>query len=473
MAHEAAQNEAPYGSKQCPATVESPFVVPPAASQWRFVPPMAIPPSDGDLTMGAFLARDDMASFVERCAGAALTAERFKNLPIPDGITAEQMFELVEFIRHSGMGMLICGQKRACSRGGTWYAMTSEMFSRLSHLEYRVRSRGTLHKQFLACLDTQGFYPPLLEELQCALLLDGVEMPYETLRGLAMGELTPLTPAEKLTVNALSLLHDFNEETDAPPDVTVEHLGEIYHRLIRNVGDLKTTPVPRPPTPYYSICDNFNTQFIADALQGVTPTQEPLIFFALFCSDAIWKKDIFPQFNNTMEIFLRTLLFSVADAPLLHYVPLALPFWRWQCGATEACDGVTYPDAMMVTRFGLDATTLMLCMLNFLERGLDNLAGWVRTQRSELDSCRNALRASYVLNLRQQELLLDLLENPARSFDAGWYGRFFGIAASTAYADLHKLESLGYITASIQGKKASFCAAKDLARRVLAAGARS
>lgn len=400
----------------------------------------------------ALLARRDVAQFVEHHANTFITVDAFMQLEMPPGLSPHEAFDLVEFVRRTGAGTIVCGRRRGCDHEGSWYALTPAFSAKLAHLTYRTRPRGSLQQQFDQFRAAKGFYPPRLQELACSLSLDGVDVPYETLRELALHERNPHGAAEQLAANALKIL--CAQDATESPVLSKEGLDELFVQLEEDVGALDYRPFTRPPTVCRSTCDLLSTGFIVDLVQESQPLSGPPIMLLLFCSDGMWKASVFPRWNNTMELLVRNLLFGFIGSPLLGYVPLALPFWRWQMGMAN--NDVAYDDAMFATRYGVDMTLLFWQLLDILERGVDELATWVREQRELTQKRRDTVRTSCTLNHRQQAFVLDLIGQPELRISAPEYERRYDVAASTAYADLQKLVDRGLLVIEMQGKTRTF-----------------
>ena len=406
-------------------------------------------------TLTALLARHDVAEFVEHHANTFITVDAFMQLDMPAGLTPHEAFDLVEFVRRTGAGTIVCGKRRHCGHDGSWYALTPAFSAKLAHLSYRTRPRGSLQRQFEQYRTTKGFYPPRLQELECALSLDGVNVPYETLRELVLHERDPHTAAEQLAANALEILRAQDKAENLA--LSKELLDDLFVRLEENVDDLAYRPVTRPPTVCPSTCDLLSTGFMVDLIQETQPLSGPPIMLLLFCSDGMWKTSVFERWNNTMELLVRNLLFGFIGSPMLGCVPLALPFWRWQMGVAGGASGdVEYDDAMFLTRYGVDMTLLFWQLLDMLERGVDELAAWVREQRELTQKRRDTVCASCMLNHRQQAFVLLLVDKPGLCVGAADYERRYDVAASTAYADLQKLVDRGLLVIEMQGKTRMF-----------------
>ena len=416
-----------------------------------------------------FPTRPDIVQFVKHHSNALVSPDAFEDVPLPEGLTPASAFNLVEFVRYTGAGMPVCGRHRSCGHEGSWYAMTPGFSTRLAHLEYRTRAKGSLQQQFDTYRLAKGFYPPRLSELECALALDGVSVPYESLRELCLGERRPTNAPERLATNVLQTL----AKLESAPGVQLREdiLDELFSQVDQGVDDLPWHPAVRPPTACYSICDRFSTSFIVSAFQEADPSDVAPVMLLLFCSEAMWKTAVFPRWNAVMEVVVRNLLFSHIGTPLLGHVPLALMFWRWQTGVEPAtAKGPRFGEEMFSTRYGVDMTPLFSKLLGMLEEGLDELAHWVGEQRQAVERRRELIRANHTLNHRQQEFLLELVDRPTTTLDAAEYSRRHDIAASTAYADLQKLVDRGLLTVETSGKARTFRRAPGFAA-VLDSGA--
>ena len=412
-------------------------------------------------TVAELLARQDVVEFVAHHVNVLASPDAFEGEPLPGGLSPTSAFDLVEFVRRTGAGMPVCGRRRDCGHEGSWYAMTPGFSARLAHLEYRTRTKGSLQRQFDTYRLAKGFYPPRLSELECALALDGVNVPYENLRELCLGERLPSGDAERLAANALRVLADLDSATGARLDEEV--LTDLFSRVDQGVAGLPWQPVARPKTACYSICDRLSISFIVSAFQEADPSDAAPIMLLLFCSEAMWKTAVFPRWNAVMEVVVRSLLFAHIGIPLLANIPLALMFWRWQTGVEPGvAKGPHFGGEMFSTRYGIDMTPLFSKLLGMLEEGLNELAAWVGEQRRAVERRRETIRASHTLNHRQQELLLELVAQPTTSIDAAAYGRRHDIAASTAYADLQKLVDRGLLTAQTSGRARAFKCAPGL-----------
>lgn len=189
----------------------------------------------------ALLARHDVAEFVAHHANTFITVDAFMELEMPAGLTPHEAFDLVEFVRRTGAGTIVCGKQRHCGHEGSWYALTPAFSAKLAHLSYRTRPRGSLQQQFDRHRTAKGFYPPQLQELEGVLTLDGVSVPYETLRELALHERSPRTAAERLAANALDVL-DAQEALEGHA-LSIEFLDQLFARLEEGVGELAYRPV--------------------------------------------------------------------------------------------------------------------------------------------------------------------------------------------------------------------------------------
>jgi hypothetical protein len=416
----------------------------------------------GCTVAGDLLGRADVAAFVADRAAEPWVADGLDPRDLSDGLDAQTAFGLVEFVRRTGLGRPACGRALPCDQGCAcgWYALTPSLAARTAHLEYRSRARGSLRRQLAAQLDRTGYYPAQLEELSCALALDGVSLRYEQLAELARGRRPPRTAAERLACNAVRLVG--NMDAYAGRAVTPELLAHLYAELAEGSDGAAHSGALRPHRAASGTCCHFGADLVAEA--ALDPVAGHRLPFVLFCSHTAWERPLFERWSTTMELVVRALLLTVFDAPVLRYVPLALPCWRWQ--NAEHGQAGDYGRAVVETRYGPDHTALYARMLEFWEQGLNDLAAWVAERRCDDERCHGALETCRTLNHRQKALLGDMLDGGEQSVDAASYGARFNVVPSTAYADLNKLVDQGLLTVSSQGRTRRYRAAPDIGVRV-------
>lgn len=426
---------------------------------------------DDFLAVSDLLSRNDLLDFVQEAVDESFSRADFDRLRMPEGTSSQTMWDFVEFVRRAGCGRVVCGKDRGCDHMGSWYALTNSLSSRIARIEHRVRPQGSLTVHFRRYIEASGYYAPLLDEVAFVLGMDGVRVEMTDLRRIARGIAgggfvsSALHGEERLMAFVLEVLAGMDgyasELSDAP--VGCDCVASLYERLDAAACEVSPRDAARhPEAPCYSICDLFGSAFLSDILTTRSSLDVSPVMFVLFCSDNCWHKAVFPRWNATMELLVRSLLLTVYGMPIFRYVPLAKPYYRWETAAETPHGGVPYGQCMSSSRFGVDMTPLFSQMLAFVEVGLDGMAHYVKDCADRVSELRGMIATSQMLNHRQKALLAELLDNPAQPTTATAYEVRFGIAASTAYADLHKLESLGLIQASLDGKSAVFRAVAGL-----------
>jgi Fic family protein len=133
----------------------------------------------------------------------------------------------------------------------------------------------------------------------------------------------------------------------------------------------------------------------------------------------------------------------------------------------SSTEGISYNRAMSQCDFGLDLTPLLAKYLNILESGLNELAMRLRVRREEIDKCKHAVNKSEMLNFRQKELVNFFLDNPRSSITASMFERQHGIAASTAYSDLHRLVEMGLLMISVMNNTRTYFASQNMEKLLI------
>lgn len=409
--------------------------------------------------------RDDVFAFVNEQARKIIPRRDFSGAEPPEGIDAVDLWYLVEDVRHAACGVPVCGAERCCDHHPSWYALNPVLSSRVTRLERRCKPRGSFSREFARYLESTGFYAPRLEELSCALALDGIDVGADELRLLSFGAKAPSRPAELFAAGVLDILLSLPEIAAAPS--TTAALEGAFRAIDANAEGVPFNPLRHPTTPVYSICERLDVAFVSEAMSGDGTFDAPSSMFVLFCSDALWKKPVFPRWTHVMELVIRGLFLERLGLPILSQVPLLKPFWAWENGMPGAYGDAPFGECMVETRHGHDMTPLFSTMLSFWEHGLDELARIVKGHIETVDRAMGLVEESAFLNRRQRELLRWFVQNPSQCVDGMGWGKRAGVAPSTAYADLHKLVEMGYLVMGVAGKAHMFYPARDMVETII------
>ena len=299
---------------------------------------------------------------------------------------------------------------------------------------------------------------------------DGVEIDPDAVVALAAGTRTPATPAERLAANALAVLRSLDEYCDRAFDESL--YGEIQSRLDEGCAALSYRPMLRPETSYnaYGSADGNDPLSRYDAEQkswclDLISTRvnevyrgraEGIVAVVIAC-DLICEELPFPRWNGFMEIILRRLFFERIGMRALAFVPFSRALLDWELGLPAAQElPFAFGQAILHSRYGNNTTPYLRQLLQFLERGLDDLERETDAMVAQFDRRREALAADTRLYHRQQSLLMELVMNPSGSIDAATYERRYDVTLVTARADLKKLVQMGFLSLAEVGKKQVF-----------------
>lgn len=424
------------------------------------------------MSISEFLRNEEVAAFVTRHAGELVSWEQFRGFPMPAGLSPETMWEVIEFVRLVGVDeqMPFSQSDEACVGESSWYSISSEMSAVLARLMHRGRTAGTLDARLAQYRCAYGKPPFLVADLSAAAARDGVEIDADAVIALAAGARAPATSAERLAANALAVLRTLDEYRDRAFDESL--YGEIQSRLGEGCAALSYRPMLRPETSYNayggadgndplsrydaeqkSWCLELISTHVNEVYQG---RAEGIVAVVIAC-DLICEELPFPRWNGFMEIILRRLFFERIGMRALAFVSFSRALLDWELGLPSAQElPFAFGQAILHSRYGNNTTPYLRQLLQFLERGLDDLERETDAMVAQFDRCRAALAADARLNHRQQSLLMELVMNPSGSIDAATYERRYDVTLVTARADLKKLVQMGFLSLAEVGKKQVF-----------------
>lgn len=367
---------------------------------------------------------------------------RFEAEGVPEGMDSDQAWTALEWARKLSCGVPACGKVRDCGMPQTWIALTPDLTAALFRVEHRGRGKGALLSEVTSYIASNGYYPPRLADLYIALESDGIHMDYENLATLARGR-SPEGPDEQMAACALGLLARPDPGLDAPLLA-----GEVLDAQ-RALDDACEGHVPQVEPVYQSkyCCPLTGPQLFEEFAQP-EDSQTPALILVLLASSHCFHQRPFPRWNDVLSLFVTKRLFESIGAPLLQYLPLRGPYLA--CGnALKLLGTIEGPH-------GRDHTPAFSMMLRTLENGLKDLSERLSRWREGQKRFADTLEEDARLTLRQKSLLKSLAETPMLAITAAAYADRCDIATSTAYADLHKLVTLGYLTMECVGGRMTF-----------------
>lgn len=357
--------------------------------------------------------------------------ERFEAEGVPAGMNSEQAWTALEWVRKLSCGAPACGKVRDCGMPQTWIALTPDLTAALFRVEHLGRGKGALLSEVTSYISSNGYYPPRLSDIRIALESDGIHIDYEDLAALACGR-APEKPDEQVAARALWLLSRPDPGLDTP--LLASEVLDAQISLDEACGGVFPTIDPVYKPKYF--CPLTGPQLFEEFARP-EDSQTPALILVLLASSHCFHQRPFSHWNDILSLFVTKRLFESIGAPLLQCLPLRGPYLA--CGSSLKSLGT------IEGPHGRDHTPAFSMMLRTLETGLKDLsfrlAKWRDNQRKFVETIDGDAR----LTLRQKSLLKSLSESPMPGISAAEHSQQCDIAASTAYADLHKLVTLGYL----------------------------
>ena len=358
--------------------------------------------------------------------------ERFETEGVPEGMTSGQAWTALEWVRKLCCGVPACGKVRDCGMPQTWVALTPDLTAALFRVEHLGRGKGALLSEVTSYISSNGYYPPRLSDTRIALESDGVKIDYEDLAALARGR-SPEGSNEQVAARALRLLSRPDPGLDVP--LLANEIFDAQKSL--DEACRGSFPAIEPIYKPKYFCPLTGPQLFEEFARP-EDSQTPALILVLLASSHCFHQRPFPHWNDTLSLFVTKRLFESIGAPLLQYLPIRGPYL--------ACGNALKSYGTIEGPHGHDHTPAFSMMLHTLENGLKDLSGRLSKWREDQRKFDEAIKGDARLTLRQKGLLKSLSESPMLAISAAEYAERCDIATSTAYTDLHKLVTLGYLT---------------------------
>ncbi len=393
-----------------------------------------------------------------------LTFDEFKALPMPEGLTHRQTWELLNTVR-SHLSIELPFRDSTGARG--WFYPTRSLLRDLEDLEKRCQPNGPLD-QTIQYRSVLGFtIEAFVGEWTSEADEDGYPLSYEDARDVLLGYRLADSPEERLVQNAGELSRSLDALVDVP--VTADMLVELSLRLLEGV-ELRPAPSPNNDGPWKSEFDSRTALKIAcRIINGARSTAfEHPVLLASGLRTVFQGSQPLRSGNMTFTSLLMKLLLKKAQLPVLASVPINMMLREWHEG-TIAPPKVAVPveESWNEVNGEFDYTLHATAAVQLVRRGLDKLEQDLMRSVSRDAELDQAFSADLELNARQRDVLRAALANPKAVFRIRPHQRQYRMAYATARSDLLDLASMGLLQMSKSGRAFEFRAVPDL-RKVLA-----
>lgn len=425
---------------------------------------------DTAITLKQLLENEEIMDFVQRNVDLYLPKESFGELVIPRGLSVEDAWNLLAFLRHTNARPSRCSSDAHAPAAALrpskywWYwNLTCITNEKLYRIESMASDRAALWESLRKPHQTPIVQDAVSLDIQAALVREGVYSEgCSLLREEGEASIPAKSPATTTSSSVDSakreLLTLLFKESNQDHQDRIEELISLGQAVIRNHPDpvrpVRKDASPDFPASYHDereALQEIGKNFEQPTRMGFHP-----IATMLMNSDIIWHSRPFGPGSALVEVLLRYYFLSLHHLPVLALVPISHLRLQWET-ADEPSPEIPWPfgQAHIITRFGTDGTPYLNTMIGLWERGLCSLDQKAAARNDQHAARVDLVSKDWRLNHRQQNFLLASPAN-TKGTDVASYGARFDIALATARSDLLKLVKLGYMNTTFEGKRQVF-----------------
>lgn len=390
----------------------------------------------------------------------------------PDDLSVREWWAAVKFRR---MGRYRRIQLNDAQGNKFVYSMTDSIYESCHEIDTQLGSRAPIPEK-LATEEMRNRYlvTSLMEEAATSSLLEGAATTREKARELLRSGRKPRDEAERMVVNNFLTMQEIRTLKDQP---LTPVLVLMLHRHI-TAGTLKDPDFAgRLRTPEQQID-------VADMSNQVLHTPPP-------AEQLERRMETMCQFANGPSPH-GEFLHPVLRAIVLHFwlaydhpfvdgngrTARALFYWSMLKQGYQFCEFLSISDLILrgpvkYTRAFLhtetddnDLTYFLLYHLRILNRATSALFQYLDRKTEEIRELERDMKATRVLNYRQQSLLGHALRHPGFVYTFDSHLRSHNVVHQTARKDLLELEAKGFLEKWQVGRKWHFSAVSDLEQRL-------
>ena len=394
-----------------------------------------------------------------------MTFEQFSRLPMPQGLTAAQTWQLLSAIRRRQAiyykdTCLIAGRQMQ-----QWFTPTRSIDAMLSDLAARTQAGSPIDNALHERHGRRFIVRSLIEETSAALSCDGFQVDYEAVRAVVGGDAAPATPVGRLIANTHSLLSDVVDADGAVSAITPQSIRHIYARLTEGLdaeslggGLAWGMEWPEDDLPAEQVLAEVCA--MADG-RLCDPACHPIIMGQqLTCK--IWKYPPFPSCNYILGSLVTRLYMKRKGYPVFTYIPSSKMTLAWKSGGYTDTRVSPYAQCGSITEYDRDWTIYWESCLALLQHELDDLESSVLALKDSDDALLAHLTDDHAFNHRQRDLLRRSILVPGIAFRIEEHRKAYDLAYSTARADLTSLVERGLLEMHYEGKAQVFGPRRDM-----------
>lgn len=418
-----------------------------------------------EAAMPGLLADERFCALLFALSDRGMTFERFSRLPMPQGLTPEQAWQVLAAIRrHQAVYY-----RDTCLIGGVqmqqWFTPTRSIDAMLHDLGARTQASSILDTALHERHGRRFIMHSLIEETSAALACDGFAVDYETVRAIVAGDAAPTTPVGRLIANTHALLSDVVDSDDGQTPIDPAYIRHIYARLTEGIdaSSIGGGLAWGMEWPEDDLPADLVLREVAAMASGelADPAAHPIIMGQqLTCK--IWKYPPFPSCNYILGSLVTRLYMKRKGYPVFTYIPSSKMTLAWKSGGYTDERVSPYAQCGAVTGFDRDWTVYWESCLALLQHELDRLERYVLELKTYDDVLLASLESDHAFNHRQRDVLRRAVLTPGLTVRIEEHRRAYELAYSTARADLTALVERGLLEMHYEGKAQVFGPRRDM-----------
>ncbi len=368
----------------------------------------------------------------------------FKNVQIPEGITQEQTWDLLNVLRRQTAVELPF--RDGDGRCG-WYYPTRSILDDLEDIDRRCHEGSWLDLVIKSRNTTYYLVEAHVDEAIANIKEDGLSIGYEKAREVLLGERGPENSDERLLLNGHQVIWDLDAYVEKP--CTPDTIWELYETVSKGVDPQVTAPaVQRSPIWKKARMGSDTTlSLVASLVNGNREGQaEHPLLLGMAIRHLFMSTFPLPAWNGTMNSLMMKLLFMKSRLPALSFVPIVKTCQEWETGVIRPpAVMTTVADSEVLIDGEVDYTIYVGIIAKLVRRKLDEVEDDLKRALKRDAGFMQTLHDKVDINHRQQAVLQIALSNPRAVFRIESHRKTHRVAYATARADLMKLVDLGFL----------------------------
>ena len=405
---------------------------------------------------------EEFATAWRRVNERPMTFREFSKLPMPAGMSAEELWSALAVLRREQGVRLTVKPLYRSAADFSWTSVPRSSEEELRRLASLAGDDSPVARRVAqGGPSDRALVPFVLEDVHAALRRDGLVVPWETLRALWHHAKAPSSPQERVVANLRRLLQA--SDTYAARPITMGLACEVRAELAFGV-DLAAAGLAGQTRPrqfdetLYPPERLDSEEYSAQRLLAVNEQCEQggfdaVVIAGIELSSTFWNAPPFDALNSLVELVLRRAFFQQRGCAALGFVPLTSLVDENRGSLTRDFETEHWALRGSVgTTEGIDATIYYMGMVSLYLTGMRRLRDAVEDAQAELEAAGERVRGLSTANRRQSDFLLGAAANPDAVHTISAYVEQYGVAYATARHDLMDLADRGLLTMGRQGR---------------------